>query len=114
VGPNLWLALTLALAETLVSLKYATHTKWPAAPLGVPPGAPLWRYVPPTVYACWAVALAALGAWTALKFSGKGAARGRRTALVMNGLVAVAVVAMAYMAWSQDVGIGTNPPRSPR
>ena len=52
------------------------------------------------------MALAALGAWTALKFGGRG--KGRRTALVMNSLVAVAVVVMAYMAYSQDVGIGTR------
>jgi phosphatidylserine synthase 2 len=62
VGPNLWLAVTLALAETLVSLKYAEHTRFA---FGLPSERALWRYVPAAVYACWAVALGALGAWTA-------------------------------------------------
>jgi len=100
VGPNLWLALTLALAETLVSVKYAQSTRFGR---GLPSEFALWRYVPTTVYVCWAVALGALGAWTALKF---GPARGRVGSAAMNSIVAVAVAAFVYLAWSQDVGPG--------
>jgi phosphatidylserine synthase 2 len=105
LGPNLWLAIACGVAEVLVIVKMARDTPFPAG-----------AHVPAEVLACWAVAAAAFGVWVALKFaparflvfgppggSGWGAAV---KPAVMNTLLLAAAGALAYLAWSQDVGMG--------
>jgi hypothetical protein len=109
MGPNMWLALAVAGAEVLVIAKFARDTPFPAT-----------AHIPAAVVACWAIAGGALAVWVALKFSalsrvwtalagsapGFAAARHPLKPAVMNTLLLTAGGALAYLAYSQDVGWG--------
>ena len=95
MGPNLWLALTAAGAEVLLIVKVARETDFPGA------------HVPDVVVACWSVALAALVAWSVIRFLPLGPTRwASARSVTLNTLVCVGVGALAFLAWHEDVGYG--------
>jgi phosphatidylserine synthase 2 len=102
MGPNLWLAVTLAAVEVAVCAKYAASTVFPG-----------WG-IPRSVVIAWGVAAACFGAWATLRFvlgggGGGGNNKGGRTPPgVMNALVAASCLALAHIAWEQDVGVGSG------
>ena len=104
IGPNLWLAIAIAAAETLLSLKVMQDTEFRH---GLPSERSLASYVPSTVVACWAVSLACFGVWCALKFAWRGqllSAPARKVTL--NALAAVSMASLVFLCYSQDVGSG--------
>ena len=111
IGPNLWLAIGISIAETLVSVKFSQETRFKN---GFPKEYSLFRYIPQTVIHCWAVALTSFFVWTVLKFGGLDRLyflQGNVRKITMNALIALICFSLAFLAFSQDVGIGRNPPR---
>ena len=111
IGPNLWLAIGISIAETLVSVKFSQETRFKN---GFPKEYSLLRYIPSSVISCWAVALTSFFVWTVLKFGGLDrfyVLQGNARKITMNALIALLCFSLAFLAFSQDVGIGRNPPR---
>jgi phosphatidylserine synthase 2 len=112
IGPNLWLAIGISIAETLISIKFSQETRFK---YGFPKEYSLLRYIPTTVIFCWTIAVSSLLIWTVLKFGGLDrffVLKGNYRKICMNALIAVLCFSLAYLAFSQDVGIGLNPPTS--
>lgn len=97
MGPNLWLAIACMVAEVLIIVKGCLVTDFP-------PGS----HVPQVVLVCWAIAGAAFAAWTLVRFWAP--CRPLRRPAVNNSLVAIAVAALAYLCYDQDVGWGQKVP----
>lgn len=94
MGPNMWLAFACMIVETLISIKFSAVTPFPDN-----------SAILPEVRNAWLVAGAAFTAWCCLRFTSET----RRPAVLMNSLIAVVAGAFAYIAISQDAGLGTQP-----
>jgi phosphatidylserine synthase 2 len=101
MGPNMWLAITLLVAEVALVVKGAMVTPFSNN-----------AHIPQTVAVCWSVALVAFACWAAVKFTS--ALRPVRNAVVLNGLLALAVGALAYLCVEQDVLLGLQVPEGTR
>lgn len=97
MGPNCWLSIVLMLVELMVVVKFGRVTNFP-------PGAG----IPTTILYCWAVAGASFVVWCALKYGrfDRRSLLGRWRPTVMNLLLVTSVLALSYLAWSQDAGWG--------
>lgn len=104
LGPNAWLSIVLMTVETMVCVKFARSTQFPADA-----GLEL------VVLQCWAVAGGAFLVWCVLKYNpgiDRYSLLGRYRATVMNLLITTAIAALGYLAYSQDKGYGTEPARN--